>query len=67
MVCCDKVQLSDTGRSVGLGRCQTVTVDRGNSLFDLAAAASAAAENLPGTAAGAVTRETVLRPRGIGT
>jgi len=45
--------LTLAGRSVG----QTATVDCGNSLFDLAAAASTAAESLPGTAADTVTRE----------
>jgi len=45
------VIMSDKGRSVGLGRCQTATVDCGNSPFDLAATASAAVATLPGTAA----------------
>jgi len=49
VVWCDKVQLFDTVRSVGLDQCQKdATVDHGNSLFDLAAAVSAAAETPPG-------------------
>jgi len=40
------------------------TVDRGNSLFDLAAAVSAAAETLPGTVAGAVIRDCVAATGG---
>jgi len=50
VVCCDKVQLSDTGWSVGIGQYQKdATGDGGNSLFDLAAAVSAAVETPPGT------------------